>query len=159
MLPEVGMPTEEEWEDYAEGLRQMRIRPERKEGNVIIAIDPGDKQSAFVVWDGEQVCDKGIVENHVLLKRLRDEHKYAVMSIIEMVASYGMPVGKNVFDTCVWIGRFIEASFYHTLIYRKDVKMHICGSMRAKDSNIRQALIDRFGKPGTIKKPNVVRRK
>ena len=30
------MTTEEEWEDYAEGLRQARIRPERKEGKLII---------------------------------------------------------------------------------------------------------------------------
>ena len=63
--------------------------------------------------------------------------------VIEMIASYGMPVGKEVFDTCVWIGRFIQ----------QDEKMNICGSMKAKDSNIRQALIDRFGTVGTKKNP------
>lgn len=76
--------------------------------------------------------------------------------VIEMIASYGMPVGKEVFDTCVWIGRFIErilrfATDKIYYIYRKDEKMNICHSMKAKDSNIRQALIDRFGKVGTKK--------
>lgn len=77
--------------------------------------------------------------------------------VIEMIASYGMPVGKEVFDTCVWIGRFAETSGMPTnYIYRKDEKMNICHSMRAKDSNIRQALIDRFGVVGTKKNPRVV---
>ena len=60
-----------------------------------------------------------------------------------------MAVGKEVFDTCVWIGRFIqqaeEIGKGYSYIYRKDEKMNICHSMKAKDSNIRQALIDRFG--------------
>lgn len=81
-------------------------------------------------------------------------------TIIEMIASYGMAVGKEVFETCVWIGRFrqiaesqdIEAKY----IYRKDEKMNLCHSMKAKDSNIRQALIDRFGEVGTKKKPRLV---
>lgn len=79
---------------------------------------------------------------------------------IEMVASYGMPVGKEVFDTCVWIGRFVQENdkigknYYY--IYRKDEKMNICNSMKAKDSNIRQALIDRFGEVGTKKRPRLV---
>jgi hypothetical protein len=79
---------------------------------------------------------------------------------IERVASYGMAVGKEVFETCEWVGRFDEA--WHatsgrnaSLIYRRDVKLHLCQSARAKDANIRQALIDRFGAPGTKKAPGV----
>lgn len=71
-----------------------------------------------------------------------------------MIASYGMPVGKEVFETCVWIGKFAQASnLKEKYIYRKDEKMNLCHSMKAKDSNIRQALIDRFGPVGTKKNP------
>jgi hypothetical protein len=46
----------------------------------------------------------------------------------------------------VWVGRFIEMSVADAaLMPRKDVKLHLCGQTRAKDSNIRAALIDRFG--------------
>jgi len=64
-----------------------------------------------------------------------------------------------VFQTCVEIGRFREAAARHTgdeniqFVFRKDVKMHLCQSMRAKDGNIRQALLDRFGPVGTKKTP------
>lgn len=69
-----------------------------------------------------------------------------------------MPVGETVFETCVWIGRFIEIMqrINYTKIYRKDEKMNICHSMKAKDSNIRQALIDRFGEVGTKRNPRLV---
>jgi hypothetical protein len=65
---------------------------------------------------------------------------------VEMVASYGMAVGKDVFETCVWIGRFVQSihTQKHTFIYRKDEKLCLCGSLKAKDGNIRQALIDRY---------------
>jgi hypothetical protein len=84
---------------------------------------------------------------------------------IEMIGHYGtgMPAGKEVFDTCVWIGRFMEhllsKGVVSDLVMRRDVKLHICGTSKAKDSNIRQALVDRFapGEPnygkGTKKKP------
>lgn len=80
--------------------------------------------------------------------------------VIEMIASYGMAVGKTVFETCVWIGRFVEIASFNNIkveyIYRKDEKMNICNSMKAKDSNIRQALIDRFGPVGTKRNPRLV---
>ena len=71
-----------------------------------------------------------------------------------MVASYGMPVGAEVFETVFWIGRFYERHENEggrvARVFRKDVKMHLCGQTKAKDSNIRQALIDRYG-PGKEK--------
>jgi hypothetical protein len=77
---------------------------------------------------------------------------------IEMIASYGMPVGREVFETCVWIGRFIEAFGSHydnptIRVTRNEVKNHLCGSSKAKDANVRQALIDLLGSPGTKKSP------
>ncbi len=69
------------------------------------------------------------------------------MLSIEMVASYGMPVGKSVFETCVWIGRFMEA-FKGDKIYRTtfpEIKLHFCHSPRAKESAVKYAIIDTFG--------------
>jgi hypothetical protein len=64
-----------------------------------------------------------------------------------------MAVGREVFETCVWIGRFVERLGIVTLVYRKDVKLTICGSPRAKDANVRAALIDRLGQVGTKNNP------
>jgi hypothetical protein len=73
---------------------------------------------------------------------------------IEMIASYGMAVGASTFETCVWIGRFIEVARVDVeLIFRKDIKLFLCGTMRAKDANIRQALIDKIGPQGTKAQP------
>ena len=83
----------------------------------------------------------------------------ADMVAIEMIASYGMPVGREVFETCVWVGRYMERARRRRLpvrlVYRAEVKMHLCRSMKAKDGNIRQALIDKLGPPGTKKAPGV----
>lgn len=126
---------------------------------MIISIDPGNIESAYCLIDENTFKpiefdkiknDDLIVKLDTLLKKY---NIYAV--VIEMIASYGMPVGKEVFDTCVWIGRFYERSIKHvgeiSYIYRKEEKMNLCGTMKAKDSNIRQALIDRFGVVGTKK--------
>jgi hypothetical protein len=126
---------------------------------MILAIDPGNEQSAYVIMDKENMRPlfTGKVDNGEMLRLIEETGCHEIA--IEMVASYGMAVGKEVFETCVWIGRFYEAARnnnsveYIEKIYRKDVKMNICGQTRAKDSNIRQALIDRFGVVGTKKNP------
>lgn len=123
---------------------------------MILAIDPGTTHSAFVAWDGK-VIDSGFVPNGVLrcFVDARLEFIQAESVAIEMVACYGMAVGKEVFETCLFIGRLQEAFRRKPvrLVYRKDVKMHLCQSMRAKDGNIRQALLDKHGPVGTKKQP------
>lgn len=132
----------------------------------ILAIDPGDQVSGYVVveHDGREitwVVDKGKIDNDEMYKVIA-ENNDADMAI-EMVASYGMAVGKNVFDTCVQIGRFMEYADFMDMeskqIYRKEEKITLCNSLKAKDANIRQALIDRYaphtanGGKGTKKEP------
>ena len=116
----------------------------------IFAIDPGNTESGFalIAMPEFRLLDFGKVKNEVLLEMLETERVYPDAFAIEMVASYGMPVGRDVFETCVWIGRFIQAIKTHkyTFIYRKEEKLCLCGSLKAKDSNIRQALIDRYAK-------------
>lgn len=120
---------------------------------MILAIDPGTTQSAFVLFDTEEkrILDKAILDNDHILGLIKTADDLDVA--IEMIASYGMPVGREVFETCVWIGRFYQAAddmaLPIKLVYRKDVKMHLCGSMRAKDANVRQALVDLLGKEKT----------
>ena len=126
----------------------------------ILAIDPGSKRSALVLYDPEAhaVRHGAIKLNHDVRMLLR--HRLWVQHgddlVIEMVASYGMPVGAEVFDTCLWIGRFIEAwGGPYTLMFRKTVCGIICGSARAKDSNVRQAVIDLFPRTGGGKRPQI----
>lgn len=121
----------------------------------IMAIDPGTTKSGWVTWDSERrsVAEYAIYDNQNLLNKLHT-FVYADFIAIEMISSYGMPVGREVFSTCLWIGRFMEAARKPVrLIYRKDVKMHLCQTARAKDANIRTALIEKLGAPGTKKSP------
>jgi hypothetical protein len=112
---------------------------------MLFAIDPGNEHSAFVLYEDGKPHHFGKVTNAELLALVDRGEAYDELAI-EMIASYGMPVGREVFETCVWIGRFVQASYQqHTLVYRRDVKLHLCGQARAKDANIRQALIDRYG--------------
>lgn len=120
----------------------------------VLALDPGPKMSAWCLWDGKTI-QAGYTENAALLDYLK-HYPEADHLAIEMIASYGMPVGAEVFETCVWIGRFAEAwGREFTLVKRLECKMHLCHDSRAKDPNIRRALLDRFGAPGTKKAPGL----
>ena len=110
-----------------------------------INIDPGPEFSAYVIWNGTRILGKGKVHNDILLKIILDWDAEVIPLVIEQVRSYGMAVGATVFDTVFWTGRFCQAwrgDFYQ--VPRLKVKQHLCHSSRAKDSNIIQALVDRF---------------
>jgi hypothetical protein len=116
----------------------------------ILAIDSGPEMSAWIIYQDGKILDHGYVSNPEM-KNILKTKDYDICAL-EMIASYGMAVGKSVFETCVWIGRFMENSIRPCLrLFRKDIKLFLCGSMRAKDGNIRQALIDLLGEQGTKK--------
>jgi hypothetical protein len=125
----------------------------------VLGIDPGPTQSAYVLFNGTQPLDAGIIANEAMLAKM-DEFFGADHCAIEKVASFGMPVGEEVFETVHWGGRFTErweATHAHLCgvgqaarIRRIDIKTHLCKNSRANDTHIRQALIDRFG-PGKPK--------
>ena len=123
-----------------------------------LAVDPGTILSGWCLFDGENVISHGVYENVDMLQMIQRNADRADTLAIEMIASYGMAVGREVFETCVWIGRFQQAwesPEQVRKIYRKDVKLHLCGTPRAKDANIRQALIDLFPATGGGKVPQV----
>ncbi|MBY7009083.1 hypothetical protein FDB15_18585 [Clostridium botulinum] len=141
---------------------------------MILAIDPGNIESGYViVGENLEIWDKGKVSNYDLMHIINDcimaeyEKRNENINIaIEMIASYGMPVGAEVFETCVWIGRFKQELIRLgcteediKYIYRKDEKMNLCQSMKANDATIKQALVDRFARgqknygKGTKKEP------
>ena len=120
----------------------------------ILAIDPGNIQSAYVLMsDDYRPLQFGKVVNEDLLAMLTDPRcncpKFDRVAI-EMISSYGMKVGMEIFDTCRWIGRYEQAARVPAIrIFRKDVKKAICGGVRGNDSTVMAALQDRFGGKGT----------
>lgn len=123
----------------------------------ILALDPGTTQTGWCLLDDGQPIAFGVLENQKMLDEIRSTYDADVMAV-EMIASYGMAVGREVFETCVWIGRFVEAwrdPDAVKLVYRKEVKMHLCGTNKAKDANIRQALIDSYPATGGGTTPQI----
>lgn len=131
---------------------------------LILSIDPGPVQSAWLLYvpvgppDGWEPRRHGIIANDRIVQGLRtknfDVNYHPEVVVIEQIESFGMAVGREVFDTVWWAGRFAEAAMNVGLrvaqLPRRAVKLTLCGSARAKDSNIRQALIDRFGGSAAI---------
>lgn len=126
----------------------------------LFAVDPGTTKTAWVVIDPEsrKIIDHGITPNPDMLPLIDLAGGKDKPMAIEMMASMGMAVGQTVFETAVWIGRFIERwvskGGTYELIYRADEKLHLCGHPRAKDANIRQAIKDSYGPDPVGKKHN-----
>lgn len=133
----------------------------------ILAIDPGTVQSGFVVYDPAgpvldlgaavplrrgTVLEHGVAPNAELLARCwRDGQSVPSLPseyvlVVEMINVFG-PAGATVYRTCWWIGRFAEAwgELGYNEITRHDVKHHLCRTSRAGDSDVRAALIERWG--------------
>ncbi len=129
----------------------------------LLAIDPGTKESGWAILEGAHVHEAGVSPNEHLLERIRVTGGYIAAGLvqpmtlaIERFEARGMPIGDESVQTILWTGRFVQA--WHSpdavrMVKRSQVKLHLCGTTRAKDPNVRQALIDQLGPPGTKKNP------
>lgn len=121
----------------------------------LLAIDPGNRESGWCIIDTPtcRPVEFGKTPNDGIITWLRAYALVLDHVVIEQIGHYGtgMPAGRDVFDTCRWIGRFeqtlIDGLVTPELVLRATVKTHLCGTAKAKDSNVRQALVDRFA-PG-----------
>lgn len=156
----------------------MIARADRSTPPRVLAIDPGSAQSGVVVYDPmfprSPVCCAGVIDNDMILGCLHDKAIPAkcfslvndpppcaelvpiygpFVLAVEFPVAQGMPASNELFVTVEWIGRFREAwggEFVH--VARPAVKLHLCGVARAKDGNVRAALIDRFGGESALSK-------
>lgn len=119
--------------------------------SVVLAIDPGPVRSAWLVMGHTGPRAFELWPNDKLIGAFRNGgfSREIETVVIEKVESYGMAVGAEVFETVFWSGKFAEAAhaFPVDRIGRLKVKLALCHDSRAKDANIRQALIDRFTTP------------
>lgn len=116
----------------------------------LLLIDPGSALSAVVGYDPTTkiILGKCKIPNEDVFELLRKD-TICKHLVIEMAESFGAKVWSQVFETVWWTGRFTEAwvctGRTYTRIGRRAVKMTLTGSPRAKDGQIRNVLIDRFG--------------
>ena len=124
----------------------------------VLAIDPGPERSAYC-----ELCSPRLIAPPVTAILPNESLRLAIpvlrfvpqdILVLEMVESYGMPVGRDVFETVYWIGRFAERAYQAGMevvrLSRRAVKLALCHDSRANDATIRQALIDLYG-PGREK--------
>jgi len=116
---------------------------------LVIGIDPGTKQSAYVEWDGEWIQEIGTEPNPQVAKYLRDVARRtgrATCVVFEAIESYGMPIGRTTLETVFWTGRLFQIA-RDTLgpaqvsrLPRRAVKKHL-GVGSGGDKQVRAALI------------------
>ena len=127
----------------------------------VLAIDPGNEQSAWLIYDGTRPLSFGQCGNFDMYCRAtagtdigegesdfwRSMHWTTVSHVaIETLHVRGMPTAQEEMDTQFEAGRIISRiGLPFTKMRRMDIKLHLCGSARAKDGNVRQALLDRWG--------------
>jgi len=101
--------------------------------SLILALDPGTTQTGWCIYSTKHktVQAFGVSPNEEIIT-LIDERVYTEVAC-EMIASYGMAVGAEVFETCIWIGRFqqkladTEGMPMHRVFRKDDATV---GSMR-----------------------------
>lgn len=134
----------------------------------ILSIDPGPEISAFVLWDTKKhnfighkmgiETNESLVSYHIdwFKEQKKNNLSFKEMIVnyhidkvaIEMIQSYGNPLGRESLETILWIGRFAE----NMKIRYNDIKISLYARPTIKgqvggrnDTQIRASLRERYG--------------
>lgn len=120
--------------------------------NRYLCLDPGSEKTGWVIIDDAfGLHGFGKDSNEALLHDIRAGHVRGQgfdFLACEFPQPRGQPVGRELFETVYWIGRFAEIfDGDMTRIDRAKVKKSLCPGLggRARDSNVRAALIELWG--------------
>ncbi len=131
--------------EYASELKNI------SNSSFILAIDPGNTDSGWITYylDDDSIQSGGLLANEDMLKKIQSLRGFLDHMVVEMIADNGRS-DDSLFETAFWAGRFVDRSkLPHTKIYRYEVKQHLTGSVTTGDSDVRKALLGRFGKEQT----------
>ncbi|MCA9416268.1 MAG: hypothetical protein KC917_08365, partial [Candidatus Omnitrophica bacterium] len=114
----------------------------------ILAVDPGNTKSGWVLYQRGRVQECGVDANPEVLRLVCSPVSSTL--VIEGLQSFGKAIGQTVLDTARWIGRFEQAFFERTgadahILTRTEVKKRLVGRVHRGDAEVRRALILRFG--------------
>lgn len=131
-----------------------------------VGIDPGPQNSGFVhAMIGDNVLEvleaEKAIENGKLAWRVEElagQIEGDGVLAVESPAAIYSSVGKSTIDTIRFVGYLERCALDEAvLISPAEVRVHVANTAKAKDGGVRQALIDRFGEPGTKKAPGPTR--
>lgn len=115
---------------------------------ITLGLDPGTTMTGYALVDsGYGVLDAGKIDSGIVDHLIRMHHPSVVSC--ESIQAYGVSVGREVFETCFWIGEYrqvckqCDIPFF--LYPRPEYARAIAGVQRVTDSVLRQALLLRFG--------------
>ena len=125
-----------------------------------MGIDPGTTTSGICLYDLRanrvEWSDKAMPTDQIILAiRTHASLRDVEIALERIEALYGGTIGKETVKTIQLCGRIIQCAWPRTIhcLSPAEVRMAVCGTAKAKDPGVNQALIDKIGPKGTKKAP------
>lgn len=140
-----------------------------------LCLDPGNRHTAWLLYQpSEKLIINGFGKepNERVLDIIIEKEEFYDLMLVEQLSGYiytpkgaqyrkQTTIGRDVIDTAVWSGRFVQQADIvgkeHVMMLRSTVSHHLCkGVQHPGNSEVRAALIKRFGEKGTMKNPGLL---
>ena len=127
----------------------------------VLGIDPGPLHKwtgvVLVDFNKNSIEDKGLIHNTDMISWIRERRQLFDVCGIEVLQAQGCQVQQTTFDTGHWGGRYAQVVYdlgkpvYE--IFRRKIKIHLCGKSSTGDTQVSAACRDRFKPTGGGKDP------